>query len=150
MGADFYASVIVGVKVPTDRLFEEKRVKAFAHNHPEDWTVDPKNGKTLWRTDEVFLLDGVVTDDDYDWKQGKKMDCKAVVIFDQDGEDRGDNAFIGRHLKQIHIGEGDDKPASILGVDLLAEKKFLEDLLAPHDLWNEKAFGIWLVGSVSC
>lgn len=151
MGADYYAKVIVGVRVPTKKLYEEQRVKAFAHNHPEDWEVDPKTKKALWRTDEVFILESAgVTDDDYNWRQGKKKDCKAVVIFDQGREDRGDNAFVGRHLAQISIGEGDGKPASLVGVDMLAEKKFLEDLLTPHGLWNEKGFGIWLVGHVSC
>ncbi len=150
VGADYYAKVIVGVRVPSKKHHQEKRVKAFAHNHPEDWSVDPKSGKQLWTTDEVFLLDGVALDDDYDWRKGDRKGRKAVVTYDQRGDGRGENAFIGRHFEQIHIGEGDDKPASISGVDMLAEKKFLEDLLTPHGLWNEKNFGIWLIGTVSC
>lgn len=151
MGADYYASVIVGVRVPSKKLHATKRVKAFEHNHPEDWTVDPKNGRQLWKSEESFLLEGVVLDDDYDWRQGKRMGCQAVAIFDQGRDERGENAFIGRHIEQIHIGEGRDQgPSSLIGIDMLKEKKFLEDLLAPHDLWNEKSFGIWLVGRVSC
>lgn len=151
MGADFHATVIVGVKVPSVELYEQKRVKAFAHNHPEDWEVDPKSGKKLWTEEETFLLEGVVVDD-YDWREDRKAkkNAKAAIVHEDGGDgDRGDHAFIGRHLVNMHIGEGDEQVKALKGVDMLAEKKFLEELLTPHRLWNEREFGIWLVGDVS-
>lgn len=148
MGADYYASVIVGVKVPTTKLYEKKTVKAFPHNHPEDWSVDPKTGNKLWVKEDVFLLEGVVSEDNYDWVHHKK-DAKAVVIFDSEGRSRSDLAFIGRHMIEINVGNGDGA-VSLPDVNMNVEKKFLEDLLTPHGFWREKNFGIWLVGRVSC
>ena len=47
MGADYYAYVVLGVIVDSSKY--ERKVKAFQHDHPENWKVDPVSGKELWR-----------------------------------------------------------------------------------------------------
>lgn len=156
MSADYYATTIVGVRVPAKKLHAEKTVKAFKHNHPPDWMVDPKTGKSLWKTEETFLLEGMVCDA-YDWLDARhgadmRKEAKAAITYSQEDSDgRGEYAFIGRRLARIHVGHTRDEGGfKKIDADLLAEKKFLEDLLTPVGLWDERAFGIWLVGDVSC
>ncbi len=160
MGADFYATTIVGVRIAGAKLYETRMVKAFEHNHPANWKVDPVTGRELWRKEEVSKLD----DDPrfakaYDWNDVKRCPkaAKAAVVLSERDESshsrRRDWVFVGRLTAHIHVGHRDEGIAGIGALSHTAigdEKKFLEDLLTPLGLWDEAEFGIWLVGDVSC
>jgi hypothetical protein len=148
MGVDYSAYVVVGVRIPFDEVYETKKVKAFPHDHPDDWEVDPKTGKRLWREESHFVLDEVC-EDAYDWLNGRaKNKQKAVAVSGQNGDLESEHVYVGRLVRELDLSEGQAEDAGILGVDLLEEKKFLEKLLGPF--WNEHEFGIWLVRNVTC
>jgi hypothetical protein len=77
MGCSVYGYAIVGLKVPWDKVCKGKqKVKAFKHNHPEDWEVDPKTGTKLWYEKDVFI-DG--WDGEY---AGEEALCDYEVVRD--------------------------------------------------------------------
>ena len=56
MGASIYTHAIIGLKVSWDQVCTgTKKVKAFKHNHPEDWEHDPKTGQKLWYEQDTFI-----------------------------------------------------------------------------------------------
>lgn len=56
MSVSYKAYAVLGVKLGFNELFKPKKIKAFEHNFPEDWRVDPKTGKDLWSTYPVCVL----------------------------------------------------------------------------------------------
>lgn len=156
MGADYYAKVVIGVRVQASKLYEKKTVKAFDHDFPSDWKVDPKSGRSLWERQTTFVLgEHGVLEDDYEWRDGRQpKGAKAAVVFEQGrGDDRGDHAYIGRVIAQIEVGrqgENGNKKVVDSDFDLTHEAAFLRELLEPLGLWNKRNFGVWLVSYVSC
>jgi hypothetical protein len=158
--ADYYATVVVGVRINDTKLYEKRTVKAFPHNHPESWKVDPVTGRELWQTKDVFKLDGnPIFVREYDWRDPKRRpkEARAALVHSERDETsrsrRSDWTFVGRLVAHIHVGYREEGIAGIGGLAHTAigdEKKFLENLLTPLGLWDESEFGIWLVGDVSC
>lgn len=58
MGLDISATTVVGI-ILNKNLHVNKRVKAFPHEWPDDWLVDPKTKMPLWK-DELVLVPGVI------------------------------------------------------------------------------------------
>lgn len=158
MGVSYYAKAVVGVRVPTHKLYEKKTVKAFDHDFPSDWKVDPKTGRELWVRESAFVLeDHGVTEDDYDWRHGKRSnEARATVVFEQGrgDSDRGSNAYVCRTVSQIEVGRsGDWGNKKVIGgpdeFDMVFEATFLRELLEPLGLWDPRNFGVWLISCVS-
>ncbi len=100
-------------------------MRAFPHEFPDDWKVNPKTGEQLWRDEEVFLLEKDVAEESFEWRKSRK---KAFVELSRAREE---HAYVSRIMAETNAS-GDD--ASIKGVNLLDEKKFLEELLTPYGL----------------
>jgi len=148
MGGSYSAYLVVGMRIQAQDVYETKKVKAFPHNHPEDWEVDPKTSRKLWN-EESHLAIEEVTDDAFAWLNGRANNAKAVAVHSQNGDNRGEYLYIGRHVRELDLSEGqEDTGIPAADLDLAKEKKFLELLLGPF--WEESDFGIWIVGSVTC
>ena len=52
MGVDYRGVAVIGICVSKSVLTIEERVKAFPHDHPENWKVEPETGQELWRDTE--------------------------------------------------------------------------------------------------
>ena len=59
MGYNPRINVVIGVKFNKDELVRVQHVKAFPHDFPEDWKVDPKTGRPLWKQKKTYLLDPI-------------------------------------------------------------------------------------------
>ena len=49
MGVDYRAVAVCGVWFYKSDLTVTETVKAFPHDHPKTWKVDPETGQALWR-----------------------------------------------------------------------------------------------------
>lgn len=131
MGADWSSSAVIGVKVPWADCHHIKRVKAFEHNHPDDWTHDPKNGRALWREVTACSLGE------------EKVRAAGFEVFEGGcSEDRESDLFIGLGVRTGSNRQG-DYAAQTPNVDSVALKRDLEKFLSSHGLWDEAKFGLW-------
>jgi len=148
MGGSYSAYLVVGMRIQAQDVYETKKVKAFPHNHPEDWEVDPKTSRKLWNEESHLVLEEV-TDNTFDWLEGRVRGVKAVAVRSRNGDHTGEYVYIGRHVRELDLGDGQEA-AGILAsdLDIAKEKKFLELLLGPF--WEESEFRIWIVESITC
>ncbi len=49
MGANYYASAVIGVLVPEERLYTRVQVRAFDHIYAESIKFCPETGQKCWR-----------------------------------------------------------------------------------------------------
>ena len=94
MGVDYAAIAVVGIRLHKSDLTICSRVKAFPHNHPEDWKVDPITGNELWRDVEESVF-GEYFEYGYDKLPGSK----PLQTFHGDHEDEDPEIFIGRGVQ---------------------------------------------------
>ena len=136
MGVDFCATAVVGVRVDKGDVFEFVRKKAFDHDFPEDWAVDPKTGRKLWYEESRCILG-----EDFMWSGAPN----GIQAFTEGMND--DYLYIG-------LGESTDSHRSSrsgvgskkvdINLDNLGElKTALQDLLG--DVYDESQFGVWAV-----
>lgn len=152
MDADYFASACIGVRVAAERLFEERRVKAFEHNYDPTWNVDPKTGRALWENERVFLLeDAGVACSAYDWFRRQNLGHVAVAMFDGDTDSSNTSGYITRlttKVLDLNRAVVSNERVTLQADVVQTERLFLRELLAPLDLWNENEFGLWVVGGV--
>jgi hypothetical protein len=60
MGADYSAYAIIGVRVPVERLYKERRVRNCAHPLPDSAAFCPACGKAAYRIDAEPIYDDKV------------------------------------------------------------------------------------------
>jgi hypothetical protein len=144
MGCSYRAHTVIGIRVNPAMLFELKRVKAFEHDHPEDWEVDPKTGKKLWAMESVPVA-GV---------EGLDRDNTTVagypVVYGQEGEE----AYIALHHQEVHSDGGSSNPAFMeiktKELDLADEVYAMVNKLVPLGFWDPYSFGLHTFMVVSC
>lgn len=145
MGADFRAYAVIGLRVDEERLYgPPKKVKAFEHNHPEDWEVDPRTGKKLWYEERPPLAD-------YDPQGTEKILGYKVVTGTWTG--RGRDAYICLHFagNRTYSNGGQKDDLDLLNLpELQQSKEKMKEALSPLGIWNEKEFGLWAVLYCSC
>lgn len=54
MGTSYYGHTILGIELRIESLSRQMKVKAFEHNYPEHFKVDPEDGKPLWKMETVL------------------------------------------------------------------------------------------------
>ena len=57
MGVSYSSAAIIGICIPSEKLFKEVKIKAFDHSYPDDYNVDPVSGKQLWDTLELCIIE---------------------------------------------------------------------------------------------
>lgn len=136
MGVSVYAHAAIGLRVDWSQIRTgKKKVKAFKHNHPKDWEIDPKTGEKLWREVDTYI-------DTYN------PDINTLngygVLFDYQG-DPSDVIICLVHACSGDVMEGsepDFTKIEKLSEKLTAFQKEMESL----GLWNWADFGLWAVG----
>lgn len=139
MSCSYTAYTIIGVPVDPSKLYTEQRVKAFEHDHPEDWEVDPKSGKKLWKTEHIPVEGYDEDDEDY----GRVAGYEIVKVGMDDEE-----WFIALDSDEVH--SSGEQPSSTCTDypsqdSILAFKAALEKL----GFWNG-GFGIHTAFGIYC
>jgi hypothetical protein len=142
MGCSIYAHAIVGLRVPWGTVYKgQKRVKAFDHNHPEDWDVDPKTGEKLWRLEDEFV-DGFKP---YDPFYGTSAElCGYEVVYRRPSE-HVDFAFVClAQVKSKDLTEG--WHMNLGSIPSARNRKEFKDKMIELGLWDDDNCGLWLFG----
>ena len=147
MGYSFTAYSVFGCQIPFGDTCEIKhhqgRKKAFEHDFPQDWKVDPKTGRDLWRTweyseyiyqEQVFECTYSVGDEIAKILSGNQAIIQAVYSDGFDG-----------HYPAIYAGiistiEQHDNAYHQFSKVPDPEKVKAE--LQKYNLWNEDTFGL--------
>jgi GT2 family glycosyltransferase len=83
---DCYSRSGLGILVPFNKFIITKKEKCFEHSYPEDWKLDPKSGKKLWR--EVDYYNPEVfpewADSEYDGLYDASIGDYDIVLLDDD------------------------------------------------------------------
>ena len=144
MGCSYYAHSIIGVRLKRNQVFSNIRVKAFDHNYPTEWVVDPKTGKSLWK-EETALAPGFSYNDQEDLYFGKYK----TVMEDWDYDSSKPDLFVALYISTVSDRQGKGK----IHLD--------PNLVDPHfqvfreecrkfGIWSDENFGLWSYLEVSC
>ena len=150
MGVDYYAYAIMGVRlhdIPPKTIKMKK--KAFDHDYPRDYKVDPKTGKDLWLDEEEEVPTGTAAYE-FDSDRHEENPLGPLPIFHEfqvaystDDKDQ----FIGVITNLISSNGDTDWEfktfPDIAGIAEIREK--LKNLLEPFGLWHEDEFGLYSV-----
>lgn len=135
MGVDVYAQALVGVRIPREKAFTIRRVRAFNHDFREDWSHDPKTGRELWRNETVNRLDGIA----------------GLRVFESGTSDEQGPVFVARLLatKEADMDRWGPDGVPISPAAVEEERSGLEAILVPLRLWDPNAFRLWVAVRVS-
>jgi hypothetical protein len=138
---------IIGLRVPYTQVYEKVKIRSFAHDYPEDWTVDPKSGRKLfhfeWQPKAAFKAEQLgnytittvmlaYTYDADDNIDTKKRDYVYVVLATAESSYHSD---LGRNPE----GTGRATRRLPTPAETLAFKKECEKA----GIWNADNFGLW-------
>ena len=141
MGCSVYGNAIVGLQVPWSKVCKgKKKVKAFEHNHPKDWSVDPKTGKKLWHEENVFIAG---------WEgeyAGEEFLCDYEVVRDYEDPDYA--IICLSRAETRNLLEGADPVRGNLP-DAFEINDF-KDKMEKIGLWDPLNFGLWAYGQACC
>lgn len=113
---------VLGVRLSCDSFFNKKRVKRFDHDYPEDYKVDPRDGKDLWYWEKTPVADV--------HSFSFNSDHAISYVLDS-GESYAKFAYIGI------VSSTFKKIDSVDGL-----KARLKELMP--DLYSESNFGLWI------
>lgn len=137
MGCDYKAYAVLGVKLSKHELFKDKAIRAFEHNYPDDWKVDPKTGRQLWTTYKVCILND--SEDLYG-------EIASGIRAASEGTD-DNNYYLGLVAQASEYSRDNEQFIRDWNTDDLKNK--LKALLDPHHLWFPERFGLYAVSYVS-
>jgi len=147
MGADWYSSAVIGVRVREADCYRTERVKAFDHDHPDDWQIDPVTGKTLWKKRRTCVFANE-EDKNQDVEWFAKM-AAGFRVFESGCNGDSEYLIIGFGVTTgSSRGDNYSNVVSLLE-DMDVLKGELEEFLSPHGLWDPEKFGLWALLSVS-
>lgn len=128
MSVDYTAYALIGVQVPIERLYREKRLRACLHPLPGEAAYCPTCGKPAYRLEAEPIYD-----DDHDVLDGLK------VVF---GTDRK-YAIVGLAVCET---SRDDKPGFVqLPNDIADMYSVIERILSARDIRGDAPIGLYSV-----
>ena len=154
MSVTYSARALIGCRFSGDKLFTEKRVKAFDHSYTDapgqdDMSFCPKTGRPLWRMIQSCLLDDL---DDLSSIEPQSS-LGGLYCFDNAAE-RSDRREILVGLFAVEQSAESyyrEKPFCALQPEDFAKARDLcQKVLQPLGLWREDQFGIHVMMLVSC
>jgi hypothetical protein len=139
MGADAQSVAVLGFKVPRVLAIEIRTVRAFEHEYPEHYKLDPVTGRELWCHRDFARAP---------FENGDEGIClgRFAVIESGPYEKRNDSVFVAAVVARspcspnvwwggLHVKAGDE----VRVTELFA-------LIAQHPELAEKAvFGLWAI-----
>lgn len=138
MGVDYYAYAVFGARI--DVSVFTRKTRAFKHEYPEDWAVDPKTGRKLWHEESG----ADVMEEQINFGPGPKIDVCEI------GYESG-RAVVGIKLCKCQGEEGPQSGLSSLSSEQLSAMSLpLINRLREAGLkFNDQDFGIHVVMRVS-
>jgi hypothetical protein len=144
MGMDCYSRSGLGILVTFDKFIITKKEKCFDHSYPEDWKLDPKSGKKLWREVDYYNPDIFPewADSEYDGLYNASIGEYDIVLLDDDDANVLvclNAAETGSHRSSYHhnMVSVEIDPYEFVG-RFEAFKKFMEE----KGLWTD-TFGLY-------
>lgn len=139
MGADYHAKAVIGIEInEADIPKKHFKVKAFDHDYPEDWEVEPtKPNRKLWK-------EGNFPEFDFEYAQEftRKIELpKNIQLFK--GTD-GQPAVLGFGIETGSSNGGIDYEFEPIS-DITDIKNSLKNLLEPLGMWDETSFGLYSI-----
>lgn len=123
---------VLGVILPYEKCFKYEQVKAFEHDHPAAWNVDPITGSRLWDTEKRFL---------FDIQEAGENNPYLVAYLDVSEEKLSRVIAIGYITRTTPLNAAGFLQLSFRKIeDVIGE---LEHMLKPHNLWNKEGFGLY-------
>lgn len=151
MGCDATATAIIGFRMKTNSLFTLEKVKAFEHNYPDNYKVDPVSGKELWRLEWVahpsLSLEYPGESPSACNPALKGYDVIVKTEYSYREPERIVEAFVGLSVHASARGSYDTD--SVL-INEQTIQKIKEDLSQFQDLIDLKSFGLHLISEMSC
>ena len=131
MSITYTAVVVVGCKIPKDRVTFDKDVRGCNCIIPveiviEDMSFCPNCGKKIWITKTICSVE-------YNQEFGYNT-LFGLRVFQQEYKD---------HVFVSGLDTYKDSDRLDANVSLSLVKARVQEILEPHDLWDEKEFGIW-------
>jgi hypothetical protein len=137
MSCSVYGYAVIGLSINWDQICSgTKKVKAFKHNHPEDWQVDPKTGKQLWAEKDVFI-EG--------WNERKETLCGYSVIHGY--EDDVALVCVASVSTDDLMYRGHPERAKLPSPE---EIELFKEAMQKIGLWDDDRFGLIAHGWASC
>ena len=140
MGTDIYSRAFIGVKVHESKLWTVKTFRAYHHNYPDHYKVDPITGNPLWKTEKV-RAPGVSDDRNFN------LHVAGWSVHELDNE----NSEYVIALRSVGTVSSRSCPSTGFASGL-PDSKDLEDFkskLQESGFWDEKSFGLWVMTEFS-
>lgn len=137
------ATALIGCWLPSEKLFAKQKIKAFEHDYPESMKFCHQTGRPLWKEATVCVLCPNKAVEDL--KSGEKIGpfvlhidhqrrwfCLAITkVFTEDAKGKGG-------VQLIPLTHDD-------AFSLQSLRTKLKETLLPHNLWDDKNFGLWSI-----
>jgi hypothetical protein len=142
MGLSVCPHAIIGLRIPRSAIYGRERAKAFNHDMPSDWTVDPKSGRQLWV--ERDCVKAPFTGDTYNTLLG------SFEIIDLTYERAETYCYVA-----VVIAEGPDgcerggaKRVPLDFKTMATQIQQLRSIATEFGLWSDSEFGLWAASRV--
>lgn len=139
--ADYYATAIIGCKIPEEKLYKVGIVAGCKHLNLESAKFCPECGKKAWKEEKVFILRNKDVEE--------KMKDLGIRLVDGTEEEVcviGLNKYCTRRV-DINYTDGYDGTKE---TDFTSAREQTMYALDQLGMWNPKTFGLWVVGFCSC
>jgi hypothetical protein len=142
MGLSVCPHAIIGLRIPRSAIYGRERAKAFNHDMPSDWTVDPKSGRQLWVERDCIKPpfteghEGVLLNDfkvvDFTYERTETYCYVAVVTVEgPDGCERGGAMRVPLDLEAV-----------------ATQTQKLRSIMTELGFWSDSEFGLWAASKV--
>lgn len=138
MSIDYYATALIGCKIPRDMLYKQERLRGCGHDLDdrmlETFAYCPICGSPIWKVSEQRLFDE-------EWD----LDGLSIVSSTDNRE-----WFVG-YLVVTSRDRKDDKCCKIDFRDhtIVDIRSIVKDVLDKYNAWDENSFGMWAVPYIS-
>lgn len=128
MGVDYSAHAIIGVKLPLERLYRIRPVRACPHDIPDDAAYCPKCGRTARQLESAAIFN----------EDRNTLDGLTVLIPVE-----SDYAIIG--MMHCETGEYDEPKHVALPPSLVDIYAVIERVLRQYELWDDQPIVLYAV-----
>jgi hypothetical protein len=140
MSVSFSASAVIGVRVAKEKLFTRVRVPGCSHANAEGVKFCPECGKPAWR-DRSEEITGYDSD-----RETLRALSAGLADLSVEIEHCEDNThFIIGHCCVSRNDRDGPGMFKLTGAEFEAIRERIKAALEARGLWDEEAFGLWVI-----